>query len=41
MMEFYGSSHDYFSRVKAADTNKILEKSPASGHVAVVDKPIR
>jgi hypothetical protein len=24
MMEFCGRSHDYFSRVKAADKNKIL-----------------
>jgi hypothetical protein len=29
-MEFCGWSHDYFSRVKAADTNKILEDLPAA-----------
>jgi hypothetical protein len=28
MMEFCGRSHDYFSRVKAADTNKIVGKLP-------------
>jgi hypothetical protein len=27
-MEFFGRSHDYFSRVKAADKNKILGKLP-------------
>src|SRR5262245_3016120 len=30
IMEFCGRSHDYFSRVKAADMNKILEELPAS-----------
>jgi hypothetical protein len=29
-MEICGRSHDYFSRVKAADKNKILEELPAA-----------
>jgi hypothetical protein len=30
IMEFSGSSHDYFSRVKAAEKNKILGSLPGS-----------
>jgi len=29
-MEFCGRSHDYFSRVKAADKNKILGNLPGA-----------
>jgi hypothetical protein len=41
MMEFCGRSHDYFSRVKAADTNKILGKLPAVAAPSGPDKRIR
>jgi hypothetical protein len=41
IMEFFGRSHDYFSRVKAADKNKVLgDRSGSAVRCRGLDKPI-